>query len=73
LQIIMRGVPSTRFVSFVQAILFRGAGLALICRDYLAIVGLGALFFVLSAQRFQSSARYRRHKLHRGTPLAVVV
>jgi len=56
LQIIMQGVASTHFVSFAEAILFRGAGLGLVYRDYLAVAGLGALFFVLSVLRFRSSA-----------------
>lgn len=56
LQVVMQGVASTHFVSFAEAILFRGAGLGLVYRDYLAVAGLGALFFVLSVLRFRSSA-----------------
>ncbi len=56
LQIVMQGVASTHFVSFAEAILFRGAGLALVFRDFLAVAGLGALFFVLSVVRFRRSA-----------------
>jgi ABC-2 type transport system permease protein len=56
LQIIMQGVASTHFVSFAEAILFRGAGLALVFRDYLTVAGLGALFFVISVLRFRRSA-----------------
>ena len=56
LQIIMQCVASTHFVSFAEAILFRGAGLALVFRDYLAVAALGALFFVLSVLRFRQSA-----------------
>jgi len=56
LQVIMQGVASTHFVSFAEAILFRGAGLGLVYRDYLAVAGLGALFFLLSVLRFRSSA-----------------
>lgn len=56
LQVIMQGVASTHFVSFAEAILFRGAGLGLVYQDYLAVAGLGALFFVLSVLRFRSSA-----------------
>lgn len=56
LQVIMQGVASTHFVSFAEAILFRGAGLGLVYRDYLAVAGLGAAFFLLSALRFRSSA-----------------
>ena len=56
LQIIMQSVASTHFVSFAQAILFRGAGLALVFRDFLAVGALGALFFVFSVLRFRQSA-----------------
>ena len=56
LQVIMQGVASTHFVSFAEAILFRGAGLALVYRDYLAVAGLGAVFFALAVLRFRSSA-----------------
>jgi ABC-2 type transport system permease protein len=56
LQIIMECVASTHFVSFAQAILFRGAGLTLVFREYLAVAGLGALFFLLSVLRFRRSA-----------------
>lgn len=56
LQVVMQGVASTHFVSFAEAILFRGAGLSLVYRDYLAVAGLGALFFVLAVLRFRSSA-----------------
>ena len=53
LQIAMECVASTHFVSFAEAILFRGAGFPLIFRDYLEVAGLGSLFFVLSVLRFR--------------------
>ncbi len=56
LQILMQGVASTHFVRFAEAILFRGAGLAVVARDYLAVAGLGAVFFVLAVLRFRRSA-----------------
>jgi ABC-2 type transport system permease protein len=56
LQVVMQSVASTHFVSFAQAILFRGAGFALVWRDYLMVAGLGALFFVFSVLRFRRSA-----------------
>ncbi len=46
-QVIMQGVASTHFVSFAEAILFRGAG-------------LGALFFVFAVLRFRRSAAAAR-------------
>ncbi len=55
LQIIMEGVASTHFVTFAEAILFRGAGLALVFRDFLAVAALGAIFFSISVLRFRRS------------------
>ena len=56
LQVVMQGAASTHFVSFAAAILLRGAELALVYRNYLAVAGLGALFFALAMLRFRSSA-----------------
>ncbi|HTR17249.1 MAG TPA: ABC transporter permease [Acetobacteraceae bacterium] len=53
LQILMQGVASTHFVSFAQAILYRGAGLSLVWPDFLAVAGLGMVFFVLAVLRFR--------------------
>ncbi|MGI4950514.1 MAG: ABC transporter permease [Janthinobacterium lividum] len=56
LQIMMQGVASTHFVRFAEAILFRGARIGLVARDYLAVAGLGALFFTVAVLRFRRSA-----------------
>ncbi|TJW31203.1 MAG: ABC transporter permease, partial [Mesorhizobium sp.] len=53
----LRGVmqlsPSTHFVSFAQAILYRGAGIEVVWPQF-AMVGLvGGVFFVLSVTRFR--------------------
>jgi len=53
LQILMQGVASTHFVSFAQAILYRGAGLSLVWPNFLAVAGLGMVFFVLAVLRFR--------------------
>lgn len=55
LQILMQGVASTHFVSFAEAILFRGAGLALVAGDFLVVAFLGCLFFLIAVLRFRSS------------------
>ncbi len=55
LQSFMQLVPSTHFVSFAQAILYRGAGLDIVWPDFLAVTGIGALFFAITAIRFRSS------------------
>ncbi len=56
LPMVMQAVATTHFVSFAQTILMRGGGIPAIWRDFLAIAGLGTLFFVLSVLRFRRSA-----------------
>jgi ABC-2 type transport system permease protein len=53
LQAAMQFSPSTHFVAFAQAILFRGAGLALVWPHYLAVAAIGGAFFGLSLRRFR--------------------
>jgi ABC-2 type transport system permease protein len=52
----MRFSPSTHFVSFAQAILYRGAGLDVVWREFLATAAIGALFFTLAIRRFRKTA-----------------
>lgn len=47
--------PSTHFVAFAQAILYRGAGLEVVWTQFLAVAVIGALFFGVAIQRFRSS------------------
>jgi len=56
LQRIMEVSPSTHFVSFAQAILYRGAGLAVVWPDYVAVAAIGGVFFALALVRFRSVA-----------------
>ena len=56
LAITMQASPSTHFVSFAQAILFRGAGLDVVWPQFLAVTGIGALFLALSLLRFRATA-----------------
>ena len=51
---LMQISPSTHFVAFAQAILYRGAGLDVVWPRFLAVAGIGALFFVLALLRFRS-------------------
>lgn len=44
-QFIMRAAPTTHFVAFAQAILFRGAGLEVVWRSFLALFIIGCIFF----------------------------
>jgi len=46
--------PSTHFVAFAQAILYRGAGLDVVWPQFLAVALIGALFFVIAILRFRS-------------------
>ena len=50
----MQASPSTHFVSFAQAILYRGAGLDVVWPEFLAVAGIGGLFFGLAIMRFRS-------------------
>jgi len=52
----MRLSPSTHFVSFAQAILYRGAGLDVVWREFLTTAGIGALFIALAIRRFRKTA-----------------
>jgi ABC-2 type transport system permease protein len=53
LQIVMEVSPSTHFVSFAQAILYRGAGLDVVWPEFLAVALMGGLFFGLALLRFR--------------------
>ena len=52
---VMEASPSTHFVSFAQAILYRGAGLDVVWPQFAMVAGIGGLFFVLAIWRFRSS------------------
>ncbi len=53
---VMQASPSTHFVSFAQSILYRGAGLDVVWPEFLAVAGIGGLFFGLAILRFRSVA-----------------
>ena len=53
LQGIMQLAPSTHFVSFAQAILYRGAGLELVWRELVAIAVIGTVLFAAALLRFR--------------------
>jgi ABC-2 type transport system permease protein len=54
-QNLMLATPTTYYVRLSQGILYRGAGLDVVWPDFLAMVGLGALFFVFALLRFRRS------------------
>jgi ABC-2 type transport system permease protein len=51
----MQASPSTHFVSFAQAILYRGAGIDVVWPEFLIVGTIGGLFFLLAILRFRSS------------------
>ncbi len=53
---VMEASLSTHFVSFAQSILYRGAGVDVVWPEFLAVAGLGSLFFGLAIMRFRSVA-----------------
>ncbi|HXZ91480.1 MAG TPA: ABC transporter permease [Burkholderiales bacterium] len=52
---IMLAAPNTHFVILAQAILFRGAGLAVVWPQFAALAAIGAAFFVFSLARFRKA------------------
>jgi len=52
-QAIMLAAPTTHFVSLAQAVLFRGAGLAIVWPQMLANLAIGAAFFTAALLRFR--------------------
>ena len=52
----MQASPSTHFVSFAQSILYRGAGIDVVWPEFLAVAGIGSVFFSLAILRFRSIA-----------------
>lgn len=54
-QNIMLAAPTTHFVSFAQAILYRGAGFDVVWPEFLTIIVIGAVFFLAALARFRKS------------------
>ena len=54
-QNIMLAAPTTHFVKLGQAILFRGAGLAEVWPQFLALFVIGSVLFAISLRRFRST------------------
>jgi ABC-2 type transport system permease protein len=55
LQAIMQFAPSTHFVTFAQAILYRGAGFDVVWPHYAAVSIIGAIFFTAALARLRKS------------------
>lgn len=55
LRLTMQASPASHFTAFSQAVLYRGAGLALIWPQLLAMAGIGAAFFAFALVRFRAT------------------
>lgn len=55
LQYVMQAAPSTHFVGFAQAVLYRAADLTIVWPKLLAMAAIGAVFFVVALLRFRQS------------------
>jgi ABC-2 type transport system permease protein len=53
-------LPSRHFVSFSQAIIYRGAGLETVWPEFVAVSGMGLLFFSFSLSQFRRSIAVTR-------------
>jgi ABC-2 type transport system permease protein len=56
LSTIMLASPTVHFVSFAQAILYRGAGLGVVWKQFVLVILAGGLFFGLALLRFRKVA-----------------
>jgi ABC-2 type transport system permease protein len=54
-QFVMLAAPTTHFVMLAQAILYRGAGLAVVWPQFLALAVIGAAFFSYALARFRAT------------------
>jgi len=54
-QWIMSLSPTTHFTELSQAILYRGAGLQVVCPSFLALLVIGSVLFALSLARFRKT------------------
>jgi ABC-2 type transport system permease protein len=53
---IMQASPSTHFVSFAQAILYRGAGIDVVWPQFVFVGVIGAIFLAIAILRFRSTS-----------------
>jgi len=54
-QNIMLVAPTTHFVSLAQAVLYRGAGFSVVWPQFLALIAIGSVFFMLALSRFRKT------------------
>lgn len=55
LQNAVQVLPSTHFIKFAQAVLYRGAGVEIVWPELLATAGIGVVFFCFALFRFKAS------------------
>ncbi len=61
-QDIMLTMPTTHFVSLARAILYRGAGLSIVWPQFLTLLAIGGVFFLIALLRFRKRlAQWRKH------------
>ena len=53
---VMQASPSTHFVSFAQSILYRGAGIDVVWRQFVFVGAVGAVFLAIAILRFRSTS-----------------
>ena len=54
-QNVMQVAPTTHFVEFCQAILFRGAGFSVVWKPFAMLLVIGLVLFAFSLNRFRRS------------------
>lgn len=54
-QFVMLAAPTTHFVTLAQAILYRGAGLAIVWPQFLALAVIGSALFGYALARFRAT------------------
>jgi ABC-2 type transport system permease protein len=54
-QFVMLVAPTTHFVKLAQAILFRGAGFAVVCPQFIYLILIGSVLFAVSLARFRKT------------------
>ena len=54
-QRVMQAAPTTHFVELAQAILYRGAGIAVVYKPFLILALIGSALFALSLTRFRKT------------------
>jgi ABC-2 type transport system permease protein len=54
-QMVMLAAPTTHFVMLAQAILYRGAGLDVVWRQFVVLCAIGAALFGYALARFRAT------------------